>query len=74
MKLSEAEKTELRAAAYSAKLRDDFIQLGKNRINPFLVNGQVDMDKLLTFLDEYNAFFGRRRKPFSKMIDKDMRL
>ncbi len=74
MKLSEEEKEELRASAQSTELRDDLMQVAQNRFNSLLVNGQVDMDRLLTFLDEYNAFFGHRRKPFCPMIDKNMRL
>jgi hypothetical protein len=74
LKLSEEEKAELRTSARSAKLRDDLMRLAQNHFNPVLVNGQVDMDRLLTFLDECNAFFGHRQKPFLPMIDKDMRL
>ncbi len=74
MKLSEEAKKELRASAQSTKLRDDLTKVARNRINPFLVNGQVDMDRLLTFLDECNEFMGHKRKPFRPMIDKDMRL
>ena len=74
MKLSEEEKTELRTCAQSAELRDDLMRVAQNRFNSLLVNGQVDMDRLLTFLDECSAFFGHPQKPFCSMIDKDMRL
>ena len=74
MKPSEEEKEELRASAQSAKLREDLMCVAQNRVNPLLINGQVDMDRLLTFLDEFNAFCGHRRKPFCPMVDKDMRL
>ena len=74
MKLSEEEKTELRASAQSAELRDDLMRVAQSRVNSLVVNGQVDMDRLLTFLDECNTFFGHLRKPFCPMIDQDMRL
>jgi len=74
LKLSEEEKEELRASAQSSKLRDDLRRVAQNRHNPILVNGEVDMDRLLTFLNEYNSFLNHQRKPFRQIIDKDMRL
>lgn len=72
--LNDEEKQELLKAAKSSKLRRDFKELLKNRINPFIVNGDVDMDRILEFLTECNAFINHNPKPFRKMIDKDMRL
>lgn len=72
--LSKEEKRELLKVAKSSKLRSDFRKLSKNRINPFMVNGCVDMDSLLEFLTECNAFINHKPKTFRKMIDRKMRL
>ena len=72
--LSDEEKRELLDIARSSKLREDFRRLSENRHNPFVVDGVVDMDRLLTFLTEYNAFVNHRPKPFRKIVDRDMRL
>jgi len=44
------------------------------RHNPFLVNGAVDLDKFIDFLNDSNDFMGHARLPFRKMIDKKMLL
>lgn len=72
--LSNEQKKELLEMARSSKLKNDMERVSKNRHNPFVVNGRVNMDQYLTFLDEYNLFINHRPKPFRKMIDKDMRL
>ncbi|MBI5789377.1 MAG: hypothetical protein HZA78_11025 [Candidatus Schekmanbacteria bacterium] len=74
MKLSEEEKQDWLDTASSEKLREDFRQMEKNRHNPLMVDGQVDLDRLVAFLTEVNAAFGHQRKPFCKIIDRDMRL
>lgn len=72
--LSEVEKRELKELAGSPKLKEDMRILSKNRYNPFMVRGKVNIDKFLIFLTEYNYFINHRPKPFHKIIDKDMRL
>ncbi len=72
MKLSDKEKKEFRAL--SPELNRDLRKMAQNRHNPVLVNGEVDMDRLLTFLNECNLFFSHKKKPFCRIIDKDMRL
>lgn len=49
-------------------------QVVRNRHNPFIVNGEVDMDLLLEFLTEYNRFINHEPKPFKPMIDRVMKL
>jgi hypothetical protein len=39
-----------------------------------LVNGSVDLDRLLEFFNQFNEFINHQPKPFAPMIDKDMRL
>ena len=72
--LSEEEKKELLDIARSSKLRDDFKKLLENRHNPFIVDGDVDMDRLLIFLTECNAFINHTPKPFRTIVDRDIRL
>lgn len=72
--LSDEEKRELLKVAKSSKLRSDFRKLSKNRINPFIINGNVDVDLIVEFLTECNTFVNYAPKPFRKIIDKDMRL
>lgn len=73
--LSDKEKREWLELACSENLREDMRRLQKNRYNPFLKsNGKVDLDKYIHFLTEFNAFANHARKPFHKIIDKDMRL
>ena len=70
----EKEKQEWRELAQSDTLREDMRRLEKNRHNPFIVNGRVDLDKYIRFLTEFNAFANHARRPFHRIIDKDMRL
>lgn len=72
--LSEKVKKELRELAHSPKLQEDMKILSKNKYSPFLVNGNIDIDKFLLFLNEYNYFINHNPRRFCKIIDKDMRL
>ena len=72
--LSDEEKRELIDIAKSSKLREDLRKLSEKRHNPFIVDGDVDIDHLLTFLTEYNAFINHTPKPFRRIADRDMRL
>ncbi|MBI5554915.1 MAG: hypothetical protein HY920_03550 [Elusimicrobia bacterium] len=72
--LTEKEKQEWREWAQSDTLREDMRRLEENRHNPFMVNGRVDLDKYIRFLTEFNAFANHARKPFHRIIEKDMKL
>lgn len=74
MRLSKEEKAELKNLADSSKLQEDMRKVRSARHNPFIVDNQVDIDRLLTFLVEYNYFINHTLKPFRKIIDRDMRL
>lgn len=43
-------------------------------VSPIKVFGEVDIDRLLTFLTQYNRFINHTPRPFRRIIDKDMRL
>lgn len=72
--LNDEEKNELMYMAASDKLREDMRRLSKSKHNPFVVNGSVDMDRLLTFLNEYNYFVNHAKKPFRRIKDMHVRL
>jgi hypothetical protein len=73
-KISEQEKRELLRLAGSLSLREDMEYLSSHRHNPVLVNGMVDMDRLIEFLTQFNEFINHEPKPFMPMIDKEMKL
>ena len=72
--LSEQEKQEWTAMVESQSLRDDMRHLTENRHNPFLKEGEVDIDKYIDFLNVYNEFINHMPKPFKLIIDRIMRL
>lgn len=72
--LNQEDKRDLLEMAHSTQIREDYRKMEQHRHNPFLVNGRVDLDKFIDFLNEYNDFFGHKKRQFNKIIDKDMRL
>lgn len=74
MGFSEREKEELRTVASSASMRADSQRLRAGRINPFIMNGNVDCDRVLEFLTEYNQFLNNPIKPRWIFIEKNMKL
>jgi len=73
--LTEKEKKEWLEMAESGDFREDMRHIEKNRHNPFLKSdGQIDVDKYIRFLTEFNAFANHAMKPFHRIIDKDMKL
>jgi len=72
--LSPQDKRELLEMAHSSRMREDFRIMAGNRHNPFLVNGVVDLNKFVDFLNDYNESINHVRRPFRKIIAKDMRL
>ncbi len=73
-KLSKQEKEELQRGAASALFRKDMQHLSANRFNPLIAGQNIDMDRLLVFLTEYNEFINHSPKPFKPIIDKIMKL
>jgi len=72
--LSNREKEELLQIADSRALRNDMRYLKTHRHNPVLVNGTVDLDKLIEFLNGYNEFINHQPKPFRPLPDSIMKL
>ncbi|MDP8263311.1 MAG: hypothetical protein P9M13_08415 [Candidatus Ancaeobacter aquaticus] len=73
-RLSDKEKNDFRNIAFSKTFREDAAYVKKNRHNPFISNGEVNTDKVIEFLDEYNAFVNHTPKLFKKINDQNMRL
>lgn len=73
--LNKKEKQELLALSKSRTFWEDMRRLKTNRINPFLKkDGEVDINKLIDFLTNVNAFFNHRPKPFKPIKDNLMKL
>jgi hypothetical protein len=72
--LSESEREELLRVARSSALKEDMEYVAAHGFNPAMVGGEVDMDRLIEFLDGFNEFINHEPKPFKPMIDKYMRL
>jgi hypothetical protein len=68
--LSDEEKKELLDMAASENLRHDFQRLSENRHNPFIINGKVNMDRLLAFLTDFNCFINHEARPFRRTVEK----
>jgi hypothetical protein len=74
MTLTDEELTEIRALAASETMRADSDRLRETRYTPFMVNEEVDRDRVIEFLTEYNEFLNHPLKPQRPFIEKDMRL
>ncbi len=72
--ISEEEKKELLRLAESSSLKEDMRHLSATRHNPVMINGKASIDRLITFLSEYNEFINHEPKPFKKIIDRVMKL
>ena len=72
--LNKNEKQEWLDKTISLKLREDSKYLSANRHNPFLKEGEVDIDKLIEFQNAFNELINHQQKPFKPIIDNRMRL
>jgi hypothetical protein len=73
-KLSKKEKAEFKEVTSSPSFREDMQYLSANRFNPLIDGHEINMDRLLIFLTEYNEFINHSPKPFKPIIDKIMKL
>jgi hypothetical protein len=72
--LTEAERRELRELAASASLREDMQTLSRLSVRHFFRDGEVDVDLVVAFFDEFNEMIDHQPKPFKPIIERDMRL
>ena len=73
-KLNDTERKELLGMAASSGLRHDMRLLRRTRHNPVLLDGRMDLDRLIAFLTEYNEFINHEPKPFARMVERDMKM
>jgi hypothetical protein len=74
VQISETDRIELLALSHSESLRKDMQRVAANRLNPFLVEGEVDADRVIEFLTQYNEFMGHPIKPSRPFIETNMKL
>lgn len=74
MTISEKAAQEFIELSKSDSLRDDLKAVSRNRHNPFARNGKVDVDAYIEFVTEFNEFINHQPKPFTSIIDTEMRL
>jgi hypothetical protein len=72
--LTEEERRELKELAASPVLREDLQTLSRLRARHFIVDGRVDLDRVMAFLTEFNEMIHHQPKPFKKILDHDMKL
>lgn len=73
-KISDAEKTELLRLVKSTSIKKDMELISNQRYNPVIIDGKVNMDRVLEFLTQFNEFINHEPKPFEAIIDKEMKL
>lgn len=69
-RLSKQEREEFVSLSKSPKLKEDLRHFSDNRHNPFIINGDVDVDTFVKFLTEYSYFINHARKPFRKIVNR----
>lgn len=74
MRLTETEREELIGMSQSEILRSDCERVADGRHNPFLLDGEINADRVVDFLTEYNEFFNHPIKPFTPPVEDNMKL
>ena len=71
MHLTDEEKIELRAAATASDLRADMARLRQSHRDDFVVDGEVDSERVTEALTLYSEFVGERpRRVFVERVMK----
>ncbi len=74
MRLSSSAQKELIELAKSDSFRKEMDSLGARWQRPFIKDGEVNVDSYIEFVTEFNEFINHEPKPFSPMIDREMKL
>lgn len=74
MNFSPEAAKELRELAGSESMRRDMEMVVSQRHNPFIKDGEVDVDAYTEFVVDFNEFINHEPKPFKPMIEKEMKL
>jgi len=72
--ISEEDKRELLHASRSESLKINMRVVAEGRHNPFVKDGEVDIDAYVTFVCEYNEFINHEPKSFKPMKIREMKL
>ena len=72
MRLTDEEKTELRALASAPELKADMVRLRNSHRDDFVVDGEVDSERVTEALTAYSEFVGER--PRRVFIERVMKL
>jgi len=74
MNISDKSWRELFELSQSDILKEDMDRVKRQKHNPFIKNGIIDIDAYIEFVTLYNEFINHKPKPFSPIIDKFMKL
>ena len=74
MNVSDKSQEELLKHSQAVAFKNDMKIIAEQRHNPFIKNGNVDVDAYIEFVTQYNEFINHQPKPFRRMIDNDMKL
>ena len=73
MRLTDEEKTELRALASAPELKADMVRLRNSHRDDFMVDGVVDGERVTEALTVYSEFVGGER-PRRVFVERVMKL
>ena len=74
MSVSESAKKELLQFSLSTSFMKDMRKVSLNTHNPFWNKGKVSADAYIAFVCQFNEFMNHARKPFTRFVEKDMKL
>ena len=74
MRLSEEEKAELKALADSAEMKADLARLRASHRDDFIVEGEVDGERVAEALTGYSEFMAGTPRPRRPFIERVMKL
>lgn len=74
MKISQQAAKEIMEISESESLKKDMDAMRRQRHNPFIKRGIVDIDAYIEFVTQFNEFINHQPKPFKQIIDREMRL
>lgn len=68
------EKEELLKCAESGKLKEEFRHMARNRQEFRKKDGTVDLDRVVRFVSDMNAFLNYPRKPFKRISGNNFKI
>ena len=72
MKNSARKREEALICSDADALREDNRILSRQKHNPFMKNGEADVDVYIAFVEEFNALINHAQKPFRRIADDGM--